>query len=155
MIPLQTGDIILTHTHSWSDLLSMLRFRSWWTHAAMVYDPKKTVEMTNKNVRHLTIEKRYANKKIRVIRLRNLTIVDRVRLRVAARTLYHTKFDRLRLILPLLPQMRYNYYWCTSFIDLVYKKALGRTINVKWMMQSKKDYLEAIQADIIYDYRNK
>lgn len=121
----------------------------------MVYDPKKTVEMTNKNVRHLTIEKRYANKKIRVIRLRNLTIVDRVRLRVAARTLYHTKFDRLRLILPLLPQMRYNYYWCTSFIDLVYKKALGRTINVKWMMQSKKDYLEAIQADIIYDYRNK
>lgn len=154
MIPLlQTGDIILTTEHNWSDILSMIRFRSRYTHATMYYGENRTIEMTNKNVRHLTFSKRYAPKKIIIIRLRGLTIKDRVKLRRTARRYYHLKFDRLRLVLPLLPQFRKDRYWCTSFIDLIYKKALGRNIRVEYLMQHTKDYTKLYKADILYDYK--
>lgn len=151
---LQVGDIILVHTDSWSDWLSMFRFRSWWTHASMYYGSDKTIEMTNKNVKHLTFSKRYGKNKVKIVRLRGLTIQDRVKLRKTARKYYHLKFDRLRLALPLVPQFRKNRYWCTTFIDLLYKKALGRTINVQYVMQSKKNYVDTIRASVIYDYRD-
>lgn len=150
---LQVGDIILIHMDSLSDWLSMFRFRSWWTHASMYYGYNKTVEMTNKNVRHLTFSKRYGINKVRVIRLKGLSINDRVKLRKTARKYKHLRFDRLRLVLPLVPQFRKDRYWCSTFIDLIYKKALGRTINVQSVMQNKKDYLATILADVIYDYR--
>lgn len=150
---LQVGDILLIHTTSWSDILSMFRFGSWWTHASMYYGMDKTVEMTNKNVKHLTFSKRYGNNKIRVIRLKGLTVQDRVKLRKTARKYYHLKFDRLRLMLPLMPQFRKDRYWCSTFVDLLYKKALGRTINVKYIMQNRKAYLATIRAGVIYDYR--
>ena len=155
MVVLTTGDILLVHTDSPSNWLSMIRFGSWWTHSAVMYDAQKTVEMTHKNVRNLTFSKRYEGKKIRIIRLKGLTIWDRIRIRKESRRLMKLKFDRLRLVIPLLPQMRRGRFWCSSFIDLLYKKATGRVINVKRMMQDRSGYLEEIGAEIIYDYRGK
>lgn len=152
-VVLQTGDIILIHIDSWSDWLSMFRFRSWWTHAAVYYGGGKTVEMTDKNVRNLTFEKRYRNKKIQVIRFKWLTLHDRVSLRREALRLKHLKFDRLRLAIPMLPQFRKGRFWCTNFIDHLYKKATGKTINVQRLMQGRKGYLNEVHSEVIYDYR--
>lgn len=151
----QIGDIILVHTDTPSNWLSMVRFGSWWTHAAMYYGDGRTVEMTNKNVRNLTFIKRYAHKKIRVVRLHGLTVRDRLTIRREAKRLGHLKFDRIRLVIPLVPQFRKGRFWCTSFIDLVYRKALGFHVNTARIMQNRKGYLQEIRAEVVYDYRGK
>ena len=150
---LKTGDLIFIHNLTWSTLLTMVRFRTWWTHVAMYYGADKTVEMTNKNFRYLTFSKRYPANKIMIVRFRSLTVADRARLRKEARKYTSAKFDRLRLILPLLPQLRQNRFWCTTFIDRIYSGALGKRLDVKAMTQRGRKYIERLDADIIYDYR--
>jgi len=121
----------------------------------MFYGDGKTVEMTNKNVRNLTFAKRYALKKIRVVRLHGLTVHDRLRIRQEAKRLGHLKFDRLRLVVPLMPQFRRGRFWCTTFIDLIYRKALGLHVNTARIMQNRKGYLQEVRAEVVYDYRGK
>lgn len=121
----------------------------------MYYGNDKTVEMTNRNFRYLTFSKRYPASKIMVVRFSKLSMRDRVRLRREARKYTSAKFDRLRLVLPMLPQIRKNRFWCTTFIDTVYRGALGWRIDVKRMTQRGRKYIERMGGEIIYDYRDK
>ena len=150
---IRPGDIIFIHVNSWSNFLTMLRLRVWWTHSAMMGDNGKTIEMTDKNVRFLTFKKRYAAKKIMIITFKNLSYKDRKKLVQTALEMYDKKFDRLRLLIPGLPQLRKNRFVCTTFIDTVYQIALGKKINVTKMMRLNKKYLKEIDATIVYDYR--
>lgn len=152
---LRTGDLIFVHDMSFSGILSMLRFGSWWTHAAMYYGEGKTAEMTDKNFRMLTFKKRYAAKKIMVVRFKWVGPRQRKALKLHAQKLSKVKFDRLRLVVPLLPQFRKNRAWCTTFIDLVYRIATRVPVNTATLMREDRKYMEFYKAVVVSDYRGR
>ncbi len=150
---LLTGDILLVHDDSWSDWLSMLRFRSWWTHAAVYYNSGRTAEMTDKNFRMLTFRKRYVGRKLIVLRFSWVSADDRMNLRNAVSSLRTATFDRLRLVIPGLPQLRKNTLWCTTFVEEVYRRGVGLAFDFLKVMRGDGEYIRKLGLSVIWDYR--
>lgn len=112
----------------------------------------RTVEMTTKNTRGLTFSKRYAGRKIKITRFPWVDAQDRRRLKAEAKKMSGMKFDRLRVIVPLLPRLRKNSFFCTEFIDRIYLRATGITISTERMMRNQLNFFTS-GAEVIYDYR--
>lgn len=147
----QTGDIIFAHGHRITNYVLMARYQTWWSHSLMAYDDLNSVEMTYDNVVYIPLEK-YRRKKIRVIRF-NLTPEQYVKIRQAALANQHKKFDWLGVMLPIFAKPHEGKYWCNTFIEKVYKDALGWDISVLDISRGWLKPYEKYGVHVVYDYR--
>ena len=122
---LRSGDIIFTKGAGWSSMWRIVFRGSGWTHVAMYLGRGKTIEMTYKGLRTVTLKKRYVGKYVGIARFNmdkrtrswfTNEFKTKIWLDLQAYPFHLCKFDKLRLILPFLPK-RNGHYLCDEYLQ--------------------------------------
>lgn len=150
----KVGDIILAHGGRLDNVLLRIRLQTFWNHCALVYDTDRSIELDSKHVNHKLL-KIYKKKKIKVIRFTKLTDEDRQKLVEVANNNRHIKLDQVGLYNPLQPRPKKDQHWCNTYLEFLYKEALGWDISILDISRGKFKPYERYDLKIIYDYGDK